>query len=201
MKNSLLLTLALCVLAVPPYTTAQTASSEGAPPTAGSLRTEAGVPIERIIATVAKKTGKKFVLDPRVHANAVLVGQDPSEITYPQFLTVLEVYGYAAVDEAGYVQIVPDAMIRQEAIPTITSKETRPAAEYVTQIIPLKYISAPQLVPILRPMMPQQGHLAAMVSANSLIIVDRFANVRRIEVRSLDTLENKPRDVETKKEP
>jgi general secretion pathway protein D len=193
MKNSLLLTLVFCVLAVPTYATAQTASSEGTPPTASALRTEAGVPIERIIATVAKKTGKKFVVDPRVHANVVLVGQDPSEITYPQFLTVLEVYGYAAVDQAGYVQIVPDAMIRLEAIPTITSKDTRPASEYVTQIIPLKYISAPQLVPILRPMIPQQGHLAALPSANSLIIVDRFANVRRIEglAKSLDTPEKK----------
>ena len=159
------------------------------------------MPIERIVAAVAKKTGKKFMLDPRVHTNVVLVGLDPSEVTYPELLTVLEIYGFAAVDEAGVVQIVPDAGIRYQAIPIITSKDTRPASEYVTQLIPLKYISAAQLVPILRPMIPQQGHLAAMVSANSLIIVDRFANVRRIEalVRSLDTPENKPREAEAKR--
>jgi type II secretory pathway component GspD/PulD (secretin) len=52
-----------------------------------------GVPIERLIATVAKKTGKKFVVDPRVRANVVLVGEEASELTYPQFLTVLEVSG------------------------------------------------------------------------------------------------------------
>ena len=202
MKKSLLLALAFCVLAVPAYAIAQTASSEGAPPAASTLRAEGGVPIEHIIATVAKKTGKKFLLDPRVQANVVLVGLDPAELTWPQFLAVLEIYGFAAVEQAGYVEIIPAAMIRQEPIPTITSKDTRPASEYVTQIIPLKYVSAAQLVPILRPMLPQQAHLAALPSANTLIISDRFANVRRIEglARSLDTPENRS-NVETKREP
>jgi hypothetical protein len=67
------------------------------------------VPLERIIVAAAKRTGKKFVLDPRVHGNVVILGQDPSELTYPQFPAVLEVYGFVAADDAGIVQIVPDA--------------------------------------------------------------------------------------------
>jgi general secretion pathway protein D len=204
MRNFLLLAVASCVLAAgSTCATAPTLSSEGATPTESTFRSESGVPIERIIAGVAKRTGKKFVLDPRVHASVVLVGQDPSEVTYAQLLTVLEVYGYAAVDDAGYVHIIPDAAIRHQAIPTVTSKDTRPASEYVTEVIPLKYISAAQLVPLLRPMIPQQGHLVALPSANALILVDRFANVRRIDAiaKSLDTPENKPGDVEAKKEP
>jgi general secretion pathway protein D len=200
MKNSLLLSLALYILASPTYAADQTSSSEGAPATESPARAD-GVPLERIIAAAAKKTGKKFVLDPRVHGSVVILGQDSSELTYPQFLAVLEVYGFVAVDDAGIVQIVPDAMIRQEATPVITSKDTRSASEYVTQVIPLKYISAAQLVPVLRPMLPQQAHLAAITQANALLITDRFSNVRRIEtlVKSLDTPENKQPEVETKK--
>lgn len=149
------------MLVVPTYTNAQTEPGEGPASTPDSPRIEGGIPIEKIVAAVARKTGKKFVLDPRVHASVVLIGQDPATMTYPQLLAVLEVYGYAAVDAAGYVQIVPAAMIRQEAIATITSKDIRPDAEYVTQIIPLKYISAAWLVPVFRPMLPQQGHLVA----------------------------------------
>jgi general secretion pathway protein D len=198
MKYSLLATLAFCMLTGPMHVGAQSSQVESE--SKAAPRPENAVPIDRLIATVAKKTGKKFVLDPRVHADVVLLGQEPSQITYPQLLTVLEVYGYVAVDDGGYVRILPDANARQEPIPTITSKDTRPASECVTQIIPLKYASAAQLVPILRPMLPQYAHLAAVFPENALLIVDRFANLRRIEalVRSLDTPDNQP---PPKKEP
>jgi general secretion pathway protein D len=192
--------MAFCMLTGAMNARAQTSAIEGESNTATAPRRENAVSIERLISTVAKKTGKKFVVDPRVHADVVLLGQEPSEITYPQLLTVLEVYGYIGVDDGSYVRILPDANARQEPIPTITSKDTRPASECVTQIIPLKYASAAQLVPILRPMLPQYAHLVAVFPGNTLLIVDRFANLRRIEalVRSLDTPENQP---PPKKEP
>jgi hypothetical protein len=47
----------------------------------------------------------------------------------------------------------------------------------------------PLLVPILRPLIPQMGQLAAAYCSNDLLIVDTFANVKRIEslVHALDT--------------
>ncbi len=192
MRYPLPATLAFCMLIGSMHAGAQTSPIESE--SKATPLAENGIPIDRLIATVAKKTGKKFVVDPRVRANVVLGGEEPSEITYAQFLTVLEVYGFIAVDDGGLVRVLPDANMRQEPIPTITSKDTRPASECVTQIVPLKYVSAAQLVPILRPMLPQYAHLAALPSANTLIIADRFANVRRIEAlaKSLDTPENKP---------
>src|SRR5262249_55548550 len=114
---------------------AQTSASESDSAPAA----EHGVPLERLIATGAKKAGKQFVVDPRVHAAVTLIGQDQSEITYPQLLTVLEVYGYIAVDDGTYVRVVPDASARSEPIATITAKDTRPASEYVTEVIPVRY--------------------------------------------------------------
>jgi type II secretory pathway component GspD/PulD (secretin) len=41
-------------------------------------------------------------------------------------------------------------------------------------------VSAAQLVPILRPLIPQYGHLAAYPASNMLIISDRASNVNRM---------------------
>src|SRR5690606_12406000 len=46
--------------------------------------------------------------------------------------------------------------------------------------IRLENVGAAQLVPILRPLIPQYGHLAAHQTSNMLIIVDREANVQRM---------------------
>lgn len=147
------------------------------------------VPISSLVATVAKKTHRKFVLDPRVRAEVTLIGEEPADVTYDELLTILDTYGYAAVDTGGYIQVIPDAMVRWEPLPIVSGTEKRPADEYVTTVIRVKSISAAELIPILRPMVPRQGHLAAMPCSNDLIMVERFANVRRIEavIKAMDT--------------
>jgi type II secretory pathway component GspD/PulD (secretin) len=156
--------------------------------TAASAAVNGGVPIGQIIAAVAKKSGKRFLADPRVRADVTLFGQNPSDVTYSELLAILDLHGFAAVEAGGYVQLVPNALIRAEPLPVITGKENLPDDEYVTATIHVKSASAPMLVPIMRPLLPQQAHLAADVCTNTLMIVDRFANYKRIEalVRSLD---------------
>jgi general secretion pathway protein D len=180
-----------CLLALAPCAPAQTQSSEGGRLSELNPSSEAGVPIEKLLAAVARKTGKRFVIDPRVHGAVALVGIEPTELSYADLLTVLSIHGYAAVDEGRLVQIIPDGSMRAAVMPTIGPKETRAPDEYVTSVIPVKNASAPQLVPVLRPLMPQNAHLAATVGSNSLVLTDRFANLRRIEglVRELDTAE------------
>ena len=56
---------------------------------------------------------------------------------------------------------------------------TQDGDEYVTQVLALQNVSAAQLVPILRPLVPQQGHLAAYPPGNMLIVTDEAANIRR----------------------
>jgi general secretion pathway protein D len=70
----------------------------------------------------------------------------------------------------------------------MSSGQTFPDAQIVNYIIPVKNGPAAFLVPILRPMLPQYAHLAAAVCSNSLLVVDSYANVRRIEtiVKTLD---------------
>ena len=53
----------------------------------------------------------------------------------------------------------------------------------------VRSLPAGWLVPILRPLVPQWGHFAAMPCSNDLVIVERFASVRRMEtiIKAMDT--------------
>jgi general secretion pathway protein D len=148
-----------------------------------------GVAIIKVIDIVASKTGKKFILDPRVHANVQIVGEDLNHLTYVELLTILPLYGFTAVESGGFVLVVPQTNIRAMPLPQIAGKETYPDSQYVSIVIPVTKLPAGSLVPILRPLLPPYAHLAAASCSNSLLMVDTYANVRRIEslVKALDT--------------
>src|SRR5699024_5033190 len=75
------------------------------------------------------------------------------------------------------IKIIPQINAKQAAA---FGSNTNTPVDIITRVIQIKHIPASQLVPILRPLVPQYGHLAAYVPANSLIISDRAANVKRI---------------------
>ncbi|HUA22928.1 MAG TPA: hypothetical protein VMA54_02325 [Steroidobacteraceae bacterium] len=162
------------------------ANAQAAPPAGTPPDT---VPISSLIATVAKNTGKEFVLDPRVRADVMLIGEKPSRVTYDQLLAILDTYGFTAIDTGGYTEVVPLAEVREAPIPLISDHGTRSDNQYVAAVIHVKSLPAAYLVPLLRPMVPQWGHLVAMPCDNTLILVDRFANVRLMEsiIKAMDT--------------
>lgn len=143
-----------------------------------------------VIETVGRITGRNFVVDPRVKGLVTVVSPGPLEPAevYQIFLSVLEVNGYAAVDEGAVTKIVPDVNARQSGTPVRVGATGPAGAGLVTQVIPLKYIPAAQLVPVLRPLVPQNGLVAAYADTNTLIISDLAANVGRLVeiVRNLD---------------
>jgi type II secretory pathway component GspD/PulD (secretin) len=147
-----------------------------------------GVPIEHVIAAVAKKTGKKYLIDPRVHGNVEILGQDIAAVTYSDLLSILLLNGYTALEDSNYISVVPVNDMRVMPLPLATAKESYPDAQFVTMVITVKNTMAPALVPILRPLIPTYGHLSAMPCTNQLVVVDNFANVKRLEklIASLD---------------
>jgi general secretion pathway protein D len=155
------------------------ARSQASEPSSGT--DESGIPIHDVITVVAKKTGKRFMVDPRVRARVTVIGQDLGTFDYSDLLAVLRMHGYTAVENGGYVNVLPDAVARQLPVPLVTGRESAPEAAVVTKVIAVKSVSAAQLVPVLRPMIPQYSHLVAYPCRNTLIIVDTFANVKRIE--------------------
>ena len=137
--------------------------------------------IRQIVEAVGEVTQKNFIIDPRVNAKVTMLSSTPMtpEAFYEAFLSILQVHGYVAVTSGDLIKIVPDATARQYAGPLGTSSSAG-ADDIVTQVVQVHNVGAAQLVPILRPLIPQYGHLAAHPSSNMLIISYRAANVNRM---------------------
>jgi general secretion pathway protein D len=138
--------------------------------------------LSQIIQAVSEVTGKNFIIDPRVNAKVTMLSATPMSPAafYEAFLSVLQVYGYVAVPAGKVIKIIPNTDARQVPANDLPNGVSATSDEIVTQIITMKNISAAQLVPLLRPLIPQYGHLAAYPSGNMLIISDRASNVSRI---------------------
>lgn len=138
--------------------------------------------IKTLISAVADKTGKNFIVDPRVKGKVTVISHKPvtRDELYQIFLSILEVHGFAAIPGDKVIKIVPDATAKQSGIPTATSSFPGHGDELVTRVVNIDYVNAAQLVPILRPLIPQQGHMAAFPSSNVLIVSDRAENISRI---------------------
>jgi general secretion pathway protein D len=137
--------------------------------------------IRQIVEAVGEVTQRNFIIDPRVSAKVTMLSSTPMtpEAFYEAFLSILQVHGYIAVPSGDLIKIVPDATARQYAGPLGTTGAAG-ADDIVTQVLQVQNVGAAQLVPILRPLIPQYGHLAAHPGSNMLIISDRAANVNRM---------------------
>jgi general secretion pathway protein D len=136
--------------------------------------------IRQIIEAVGEVTGKNFIVDPRITAKVTMLSSTPMspDAFYEAFLSILQVNGYVAMSTGDIVKIVPDAQARQYAGMLSTDGAARD--DVVTQVVQVQNVGAAQLVPILRPLIPQYGHLAAHPGSNMLIISDRAENVDRM---------------------
>jgi general secretion pathway protein D len=160
------------------------ASSPGVKPERGATITPnyKDAELGQIIQAVSDVTGKNFIIDPRVNAKVTMLSATPMSPAafYEAFLSVLQVYGYVAAPSGKVIKIIPNADARQLPSIDLPNSVSSNSDEIVTQIITVKNVSAAQLVPMLRPLIPQQGHLAAYPSGNMLIISDHASNVSRI---------------------
>lgn len=137
--------------------------------------------IKSLIEIVSELTGKNFIIDPRVKGKVTIISARPmdSKEIYQVFLSVLQVHGYATVEVGEVIKILPDINAKQASGAVVT--DSIQGDELVTRVIELKHVAAAQIVPILRPLIPQQGHLAAYPKTNVLIISDRGGNIDRLE--------------------
>jgi len=137
--------------------------------------------IRKVVEAVSEVTGKNFILDPRVTGKVTLLSATPMspDAFYEAFLSILQVHGYVAITSGDLIKIIPDATARQFAGPIGTGGAAGPD-DLATQVVQVRNVGATQLVPILRPLIPQYGHMVAHAGSNMLIISDRAANVARM---------------------
>jgi len=148
--------------------------------------------IQVLIATVSEITGKNFIVGPNVAGKVTVISATPqrADEIYNTFLGILRLHGYAAIPSGSMIKIVPEAAAQQDGSAGLGASPAQAADELITQIVPVKHIAATELVPILRPLMPQGAQLIAHPGSNSLVVSDRAGNVARILsiIQRIDTV-------------
>ena len=136
--------------------------------------------INEVIKFVADARDLVVVVDPKVKGKVRVVSSKTlnDDELYNLFLTVLEINGYSAIDSKGILHIVPSKDAR--TAPSEVNPPKPYNAQFITEVIQLKNIDAAKLIPILRPLVPQQSHMAAYANSNAIILSDTAANIERM---------------------
>lgn len=144
--------------------------------------------IEEVIKAVSHITGRNFVVDPRVKGTINIISSTPvaAPLAYDILLSTLRMQGFAAVEAGGVTKVMPEADAKLY-VSNIDQKRGS-GEKIVTRVFVLKYESAAQLVPVLRPLIAPNNIVVAYPSNNTLVVTDYASNLKRIEqiVNSID---------------
>ncbi len=161
-------------------------AADTAPPTpvthAARLWNLQNADILAVINQVSAETGKNFVVDPRVTGKISLISSKavaPDQL-YDIFLSVLELLGYSAIPDGAVIKIVPSMEGGEFATPLANAQHNTRPDDVVVRILPLERVSATQLIPVIRPLLPQWSNVSAYMPGNTLILLGRAANLERI---------------------
>ncbi|MBP2690135.1 MAG: ral secretion pathway protein, partial [Deltaproteobacteria bacterium] len=141
--------------------------------------TDVDLPV--LIKFMSEQTKKNFIFDDRVQGKITIIS--PRRVTmeeaYNVFLFVLQAKGFTTVTQGNTIKIVAAREARQDTIQTGFSKGT-PSAEFITRLVPLKYLQSAEVVPLLTPLVSKDGMVSAFGSSNTLLLIDSRANIDRI---------------------
>ena len=138
--------------------------------------------LQEFISEVADITGKTFVISPRVKGTVTVISDTPmdQEGVYALFLSVLRVLNFVAVPSGDVIRIEQNATGKQTPGTSGDLSEVAPE-ELVTRVIAAQNVDSAELVKILRPLIPQYGHIAAVAQPNVVIISDHADNIIRLK--------------------
>lgn len=144
--------------------------------------------IGEVVKAVSHITGRNFLIDPRVKGTINIISSTPvpAPLAYEILLSALRLQGYAAVESGGVTKVLPESDAKLYVGPGSDSRGN--GDKLVTRVYMLKYESAVQLVPVLRPLIAPNNIVVAYPSSNALVVTDYASNLKRIEqiVDSID---------------
>lgn len=140
-----------------------------------------GADIESAVKAVGQVTGRNFIIDPRVKGSINIVSGRPvtPDTAYQTLVAALRLQGFAVVEGKNVTRILPEADARMQ--PGAVGKPGAGGEQIVTQVFPVRYESAPQLVNALKPLIGANQAISANAASNTLVISESADNLRRIE--------------------
>lgn len=148
--------------------------------------------IRAVIAEVSRVTGKNFVIDPRVQGKISIISSTPlsNRELYQVFLSVLQVSGYAAIPNGEIIKIIPNIDAKTQSPDLLSGMRNQPRGDDImVSVVPVHYVPSEQIVPILRPLMPQWSSISAYAPSNMLILSGRANNIKSLTeiIRQVDS--------------
>jgi general secretion pathway protein D len=148
--------------------------------------------LNAVVRAIGHYTGRTFVVDPRVKGSLDLVSEKP--LSRSQALSALtaalRLQGYAIVEVGGISRVVPEADAKFQGGSVDTSEVPRSVRgdQVITQVFRLRYESAANVLPVIRPLVPPNNPVIAYAGSNALVVTDYADNLRRIEkiIKAID---------------
>lgn len=146
--------------------------------------------INEFVEQVAEITGKTFVIDPRLKGNVTVISSEPmhADAVYALFLQVLRSHGFTASPSGGNVIRIQQTALGKQSPGAEELQGIIAKGELITKVIPAQNVTSSELVKILRPLVPQYGHIAPIDQPNVVIITDHVDNIDRLAklIRQID---------------
>lgn len=190
-RSALPAALALALAAgalLPPTVQAQSgARASRAPVTVNFVNAD----IEAVSRAFAAMIDRPILVDPRVKGQITVYSEQPQTPTqaFQSFLTALRGLGFAVVESAGLLKVVPEADAKLQAGTVAVNEVPAKGDQVITQIFQLRYENPNNLVAVLRPLISANNTINANPASNSLVITDYADNLARI-ARIIAALDN-----------
>ncbi|MDE2397973.1 MAG: type II secretion system secretin GspD, partial [Burkholderiales bacterium] len=172
--------LALCLAAASLVAMAPVSAQKGAAPVTVNF---VNADIDAVSRAFGAMLNRQIVIDPRVKGQITVYSEQPQSIAqaYQSYLSALRGLGYAVVDSAGLLKVVPEADAKlQTGTVSIGGAPATRGDQIVTQIFQLKYENPNNLVAVLRPLISANNTINANPSSNALVITDYADNLKRL---------------------
>jgi len=131
---------------------------------------------------VSEITHKNFILDERVKGKITIIAPAKLSVddTFNLFTSVLEIKGFTVVPSGvDAYSIIPVSEAKQKGLKIL--KDRQPVnAVYGAQLIPLKNISASEVIKLIQPIISKDGYASAFGPGNLILIVDSGANISNV---------------------
>ena len=149
--------------------------------------------IKDVIKDFAEKTGRNFLIDPKIAGKVTIIAPKPVSIdeAYEAFLAALDAAGFTTVVEARFskgkfkgkpmlTRILTAAAAKTEPLELYKGAYTPRSANLITHLIQVENISVDEISKVIQKWVSSAGDLLAYAPSNTLILTDSANNIRRI---------------------
>jgi general secretion pathway protein D len=179
------------VLPPPPWGQATRAAkpgpATGAAPVAARTRAPVTVnfvnaDVEAVTRAFAAMIERQIAVDPRVKGTITVYSEQPVSVreAYASYLSALRGLGFAMVENAGLLRVVPEADAKLQAGTVSIGERPTRSDQVLTQIFTPRYANPNNLVPILRPLISANNTINVDPGSGSLVITDYAENLQRL---------------------